>query len=418
MERKTIGAFIAVLRKARGLTQRQLAEMLNVSDKTVSRWERDEGCPDLSLIPVLAEIFSVSCDELLRGERLPGERTEQDRVKDAQRSEKQRKYLITAAMSRFRNRSYIAVLLPLLGLTAAAAANFGFSRGRLGFFLGLPFLLAAALCQVIFRNHGLLWAGEPEGTELGGFRFSLLYITELSLGVDLCVLAALLPLLSLENATAALHADSWLTAGGAAAAGTAALTGIVCWFINGKLRERPEHAVEEKAEEKYRKNHRLKGLLGFALAVVFAFTAFAHFSLTQIWGPGKIMKGMEFDDLDSFAQFMEKNGVALENNHYNENAKYYDEEDNEISFLEASQRYFTDGKSKVVLDYVLDDLSIYSVQAVLQGDELLELRVFPCSYDELEIARATVRQRSGIFAAVYCLEAAAVTVLYYKKRAK
>lgn len=123
MERKTIGTFIAVLRKAQGMTQRQLAEKLNVSDKTVSRWERDEGCPDLSLIPVLAEIFSVSCDELLRGERLPGERTERDREKDAQHSEKQRKYLLTAAMSRFRNRSYIAVLLSLLGLTTAAAAT-------------------------------------------------------------------------------------------------------------------------------------------------------------------------------------------------------------------------------------------------------------------------------------------------------
>lgn len=74
MERKSMGAFIAVLRKAQGMTQRQLAEKLNVSDKTVSRWERDEGSPDLSVIPVLAEIFSVSCDELLRGERLPGER--------------------------------------------------------------------------------------------------------------------------------------------------------------------------------------------------------------------------------------------------------------------------------------------------------------------------------------------------------
>ena len=76
MERKSIGAFIAVLRKAHGLTQRELAEKLNVSDKTVSRWERDEGCPDLALIPVMAELFSVSCDELLRGERLRREQTE------------------------------------------------------------------------------------------------------------------------------------------------------------------------------------------------------------------------------------------------------------------------------------------------------------------------------------------------------
>lgn len=47
------------------MTQKDLAERLNVSDKTVSRWERDDGAPDLSAIPVIAEIFGVTCDELL-----------------------------------------------------------------------------------------------------------------------------------------------------------------------------------------------------------------------------------------------------------------------------------------------------------------------------------------------------------------
>lgn len=69
MEKKTIGSFIAALRKANGMTQKNLAERLNVSDKTVSRWERDDGAPDLAVIPVIAEIFGVTCDELLRGER-------------------------------------------------------------------------------------------------------------------------------------------------------------------------------------------------------------------------------------------------------------------------------------------------------------------------------------------------------------
>ncbi len=50
MERKSIGSFIAVLRKARGLTQRELADKLGVSDKAVSRWERDETAPDLYLM--------------------------------------------------------------------------------------------------------------------------------------------------------------------------------------------------------------------------------------------------------------------------------------------------------------------------------------------------------------------------------
>ena len=51
------------------MTQKDLAERLNVSDKTVSRWERDDGAPDLAAIPAIAEIFGVTCDELLRGER-------------------------------------------------------------------------------------------------------------------------------------------------------------------------------------------------------------------------------------------------------------------------------------------------------------------------------------------------------------
>ena len=77
MEKRSIGGFIAALRKANGMTQKDLAERLNVSDKTVSRWERDEGSPDLSVIPVIAEIFDITCDELLRGERKsPAQRTE------------------------------------------------------------------------------------------------------------------------------------------------------------------------------------------------------------------------------------------------------------------------------------------------------------------------------------------------------
>ena len=69
MEKKTIGKFISALRKANGMTQKELGEKLFVSDKTVSRWECDECTPELSLIPSIAEIFGITTDELLRGER-------------------------------------------------------------------------------------------------------------------------------------------------------------------------------------------------------------------------------------------------------------------------------------------------------------------------------------------------------------
>ena len=68
MAKSSIGQFLAALRKANGMTQQEIADRLHVSNKAVSRWERDECAPDLSLIPALAEIFGVTCDELLKGQ--------------------------------------------------------------------------------------------------------------------------------------------------------------------------------------------------------------------------------------------------------------------------------------------------------------------------------------------------------------
>ncbi len=69
MQQNTMGNFIAQLRKEAGITQKQLAEKLNVSDKTVSHWERGESTPDISLVPVLADVFGITCDDLIHGKR-------------------------------------------------------------------------------------------------------------------------------------------------------------------------------------------------------------------------------------------------------------------------------------------------------------------------------------------------------------
>ena len=62
---KSIGETIATLRKEKGMTQSQLAEKMNVTDKAVSKWERDLSCPDINSIPKLAEVLDVSVEELL-----------------------------------------------------------------------------------------------------------------------------------------------------------------------------------------------------------------------------------------------------------------------------------------------------------------------------------------------------------------
>ena len=131
MEKKTIGGFIAALRRAIGMKQKDLAERLNVSDKTVSRWERDDGAPDLSLIPVIAEIFGVTCDELLRGERRPPDQRSKatEKADAAPKAEKQRRRLLKSTMTQYKNRTYIAMGVSIVGLMAALLCNFEFYRG-------------------------------------------------------------------------------------------------------------------------------------------------------------------------------------------------------------------------------------------------------------------------------------------------
>ena len=69
MDAKKTGAFIASLRKEQKLTQAALAERLNLSNRTVSKWETGDGYPDITVLPKLSQILGVSVDELLSGER-------------------------------------------------------------------------------------------------------------------------------------------------------------------------------------------------------------------------------------------------------------------------------------------------------------------------------------------------------------
>ena len=70
MDQITTGRFIAERRKARGLTQRELADILNISDKTVSKWERGLGLPEVSLMLPLCKELGISVNELLSGKKL------------------------------------------------------------------------------------------------------------------------------------------------------------------------------------------------------------------------------------------------------------------------------------------------------------------------------------------------------------
>lgn len=156
MEKKTIGKFISALRRAKGLTQRELGDMLYVSGKTVSRWENDECAPDLYLVPTIADIFGISADELLRGERTGA-------VADAAcgaRSERQLKGILAGKYGRFRTLSFIPAGLALCSL-AVCLATFGTERYFwLGFLFDALFCTAGIICAVCFARSAIFAAAE------------------------------------------------------------------------------------------------------------------------------------------------------------------------------------------------------------------------------------------------------------------
>lgn len=69
MDTKKIGEFLKILRREKGLTQEQLAEILHVSGRTISRWETGTNMPDLSILIQMAEFYAVDVKEILDGER-------------------------------------------------------------------------------------------------------------------------------------------------------------------------------------------------------------------------------------------------------------------------------------------------------------------------------------------------------------
>lgn len=71
----TLGARIALLRKQNGWKQDELAEKMGVSPQAVSKWENDQACPDITLLPKLAKLLNISVDELLSGKEEKEEET-------------------------------------------------------------------------------------------------------------------------------------------------------------------------------------------------------------------------------------------------------------------------------------------------------------------------------------------------------
>ena len=85
MDAQKTGAYLAMLRKTRGMTQQEIADRLGVSNKTVSKWESGGGFPDITVLPALAELYGVTADDILAGKSLKSTRAEGDGPTEVQK---------------------------------------------------------------------------------------------------------------------------------------------------------------------------------------------------------------------------------------------------------------------------------------------------------------------------------------------
>ncbi len=311
MEKKTIGAFISALRRAHGMTQRELGDRLFVSDKTVSRWERDECTPDLSLIPEIADIFGVTADELLRGERkapVPAEENgaahDTDTPKKDTRSERQFKALLDRRLTKYNNLSLISAGIGLLGLIVAAIINLGALRAYIAFGVSLVFLLGAAICQVCFYMTFRMRDDDEEGAERGvclsAFNERILLKAKNVLCLLFALLAFCLPLTMVGDPYFGLNFDSWLLYGLIfAAVGLIVWHSVYVFFVRRLLTRRGLLSDTDTASAQRR-------LLGRTLGLWFGvgIAAFLCVGVVQSLESSAFVRPYVFDNKENFIEFM------------------------------------------------------------------------------------------------------------------
>ena len=156
MEPTRISRFIAERRKALGLTQRQLAEQLSVSDKAVSKWETGRGLPDVLLMPPLCAALGITVNDLLSGERVG----EGDYRKKAEEN------MMELMRENAENRQRLLQSIACGGVTVVAVC----ALVALAAFLPLPALARVALLLLAMATGVAgIWAAATLDARAGWF---------------------------------------------------------------------------------------------------------------------------------------------------------------------------------------------------------------------------------------------------------
>ena len=159
LDKAVFGSFLAQLRKEKGMTQKELAACLYVSDKAVSKWERGLSVPDISLLVPLAEQLNVTVAELLQGQRVE----EKQRFTREETEELIRKALTFSAEPPERRQArtqkflplyVVYVILGLVGTAAVCAAGLASTEGA------KTMLIMNVIFGIVYGAYALFWMPE------------------------------------------------------------------------------------------------------------------------------------------------------------------------------------------------------------------------------------------------------------------
>lgn len=429
MEKKTMGSFLAALRRANGMTQKELAERLNVSDKSVSRWERDDGAPDLALIPVIAEVFGVTCDELLRGERAAA--GEEQGAQSTPKGEQQKKHLLAASLSRFRSRCCIALACSFGGFLVAMAFNSALDRALLGFFLGAVFFVAAAAVETVQLNAALLAIHDEEGENVDAFRRAVVRGAERTYGAAWVLFACTLPLLwafhpvtingfTVSRTGVGVSLTFWQAALVLLAAVLLAFFAV--WIAERRLVKKRFLPPEEKTEAQ-RKNDRLLRTTALTLCAALALSAFINRALVGFGDTRRLAEGTKFTDFDSFVRYMRKpvepiyygDAAPAPDTAVAESPLYY-ENDTPIYRSQTEGATIEDDNGNVLCNFIWRNRSVVFWRTGPKADGYLPVTVY--TQEAMSLAQQKAKHINTVFYGVYAAEAVAALAIYLRKREK
>lgn len=153
MDQVKIGKFIAQCRKEKKMTQRQLADALEISDKTVSKWECGRGLPEIQFMMPLCELLGISVNELLSGEKLSADEYRQKAEENM--------------MTLIKGNEYVETYKPLAGWfisLVAIALFFVFEWNLIGntqllskIFIIIVMILVDMLFAIIYKGEYVYW---------------------------------------------------------------------------------------------------------------------------------------------------------------------------------------------------------------------------------------------------------------------